>query len=147
MQSTLWPSKYRVSLEIKGWRSYNRFVFESQPVIITLWNLWWLGSWVRPLPSSFPAGGKSKSVELEDVKFHQCVRLTRFDNDRTISFVPPDGEFELMSYRLNTHVSIPFHCSLTSRHFYFLKIIHSVNFLTFYYLRLWPYPWIQLSTF
>jgi hypothetical protein len=52
--------------------------------------------------------GKSKSVELEDVKFHQCVRLSRFENDRTISFVPPDGEFELMSYRLNTHVSIGF---------------------------------------
>lgn len=49
--------------------------------------------------------GKSKSVELEDVKFHQCVRLSRFENDRTISFIPPDGEFELMSYRLNTHVS------------------------------------------
>lgn len=48
--------------------------------------------------------GKSKSVELEDVKFHQCVRLSRFENDRTISFIPPDGEFELMSYRLNTQV-------------------------------------------
>ena len=45
--------------------------------------------------------GKSKSVELEDVKFHQCVRLSRFENDRTISFIPPDGEFELMSYRLD----------------------------------------------
>lgn len=48
--------------------------------------------------------GKSKSVELEDVKFHQCVRLSRFENDRTISFIPPDGEFELMSYRLMTVV-------------------------------------------
>ncbi|XP_072129630.1 AP-1 complex subunit mu-1-like isoform X3 [Mobula birostris] len=47
---------------------------------------------------------KSKSVELEDVKFHQCVRLSRFENDRTISFIPPDGEFELMSYRLYTQV-------------------------------------------
>ena len=35
--------------------------------------------------------GKGKSIELEDVKFHQCVRLTRFENDRTISFIPPDG--------------------------------------------------------
>lgn len=50
--------------------------------------------------------GKSKSVELEDVKFHQCVRLSRFENDRTISFIPPDGEFELMSYRLNTASSV-----------------------------------------
>ena len=49
-------------------------------------------------------GNKSKAVELEDVKFHQCVRLSRFENDRTISFIPPDGEFELMSYRLNTQV-------------------------------------------
>jgi len=47
---------------------------------------------------------KGKAVEMEDVKFHQCVRLARFENDRTISFIPPDGEFELMSYRLNTHV-------------------------------------------
>ena len=45
-----------------------------------------------------------KAVELEDIKFHQCVRLARFENDRTISFIPPDGEFDLMTYRLNTHV-------------------------------------------
>lgn len=42
-----------------------------------------------------------KQIEMEDVKFHQCVRLSRFESDRTISFIPPDGEFELMSYRLN----------------------------------------------
>lgn len=47
---------------------------------------------------------KGKSVEMEDIKFHQCVRLARFENDRTISFIPPDGEFDLMSYRLNTQV-------------------------------------------
>ena len=56
----------------------------------------------------FEATGRSntrvKSVELEDIKFHQCVRLARFENDRTISFIPPDGDFELMSYRLNTQV-------------------------------------------
>jgi AP-1 complex subunit mu len=47
---------------------------------------------------------KGKAIEMEDVKFHQCVRLSRFENDRTISFIPPDGDFELMSYRLNTQV-------------------------------------------
>jgi len=47
---------------------------------------------------------KGRTVELEDVKFHQCVRLSRFETAREISFVPPDGEFELMSYRLNTKV-------------------------------------------
>ena len=47
---------------------------------------------------------RGKAIEMEDVKFHQCVRLSRFENDRTISFIPPDGEFELMSYRLSTPV-------------------------------------------
>jgi len=47
---------------------------------------------------------KGKAIEMEDVKFHQCVRLSRFENNRTISFIPPDGEFELMSYRLSTQV-------------------------------------------
>ena len=41
--------------------------------------------------------------EVSSVFNHICCR--RFENDRTISFIPPDGEFELMSYRLNTHVS------------------------------------------
>lgn len=47
---------------------------------------------------------KGKAVELEDIKFHQCVRLARFENDRTISFIPPDGNFDLMTYRLDTQV-------------------------------------------
>jgi AP-1 complex subunit mu len=51
-----------------------------------------------------PGGGKGKAIEMEDVTFHQCVKLSRFETDKTISFVPPDGEFELMSYRLNTSV-------------------------------------------
>jgi len=47
---------------------------------------------------------RGKAIEMEDVNFHHCVRLSRFDNDRTISFIPPDGEFELMTYRLNTQI-------------------------------------------
>ena len=49
-------------------------------------------------------GGTAKAIELEDVRFHQCVRLSRFEQDRTISFIPPDGTFELMSYRVSTTV-------------------------------------------
>jgi len=54
--------------------------------------------------SASVSGGKSKAIELEDYTFHQCVKLQKFETDRTISFVPPDGEFELMSYRLSTSV-------------------------------------------
>ena len=79
--------------------------------------------------------GKSKSVELEDTKFHQCVRLSRFDNDRTISFIPPDGEFELMSYRLNTHVSkrmimLSYQCFLLVQ-----SLTKAIVFELFYYIN------------
>lgn len=43
-------------------------------------------------------------IELEDIKFHQCVRLNKFQNERLITFIPPDGEFDLMTYRVDTHV-------------------------------------------
>ena len=35
----------------------------------------------------------------QDVTFHQCVNLGRFNTEKVVSFVPPDGEFELMKYR------------------------------------------------
>jgi AP-2 complex subunit mu-1 len=56
------------------------------------------------------AGGKKKpaSVELDDVQFHRCVQLGKFDADRTITFVPPDGDFELMKYRITDNVNLPF---------------------------------------
>jgi AP-2 complex subunit mu-1 len=47
------------------------------------------------------------SVEIDDCTFHRCVRLGKFDQERTITFIPPDGEFELMKYRV-TSPSQPF---------------------------------------
>lgn len=49
-------------------------------------------------------GKKKASIDIDDVTFHQCVKQSKFESDRTISFVPPDGEFELMSYRLATSI-------------------------------------------
>lgn len=48
------------------------------------------------------------TVSLEDCQFHQCVKLGKFDQDRIISFVPPDGEFELMHYRAVENINLPF---------------------------------------
>lgn len=50
--------------------------------------------------SNLSSQSNSTAVELEHVKFHQCVKLARFEQDRTISFIPPDGDFELLSYRV-----------------------------------------------
>lgn len=53
-------------------------------------------------------GFRGKSIELDDVTFHQCVNLTQFDSEKTVSFVPPDGEFELMKYRISEGINLPF---------------------------------------
>ena len=46
----------------------------------------------------------TNSVEMDDLKFHQCVNKKKFENERIIEFIPPDGEFELMSYRLDIQI-------------------------------------------
>lgn len=48
------------------------------------------------------------TVALDDMHFHQCVKLTRFEAERAISFVPPDGECELIKYRTTNDIKLPF---------------------------------------
>ena len=38
---------------------------------------------------------------IEDCAFHPCVRSGRWERESVVSFVPPDGPFTLMTYRLN----------------------------------------------
>uniref|UniRef100_A0A3Q3B8M0 AP-3 complex subunit mu-1 n=2 Tax=Kryptolebias marmoratus TaxID=37003 RepID=A0A3Q3B8M0_KRYMA len=46
---------------------------------------------------------------LDDVSFHPCVRFKRWEADRVLSFIPPDGNFRLMSYHVSSQnlVAIP----------------------------------------
>jgi len=46
--------------------------------------------------------------KLEYATFHQCVNLSTYEAQKVITFVPPDGEFELMRYRCQDMVSLPF---------------------------------------
>jgi Adaptor complexes medium subunit family len=61
---------------------------------------------------------------IDDCSFHPCVRYSRFERDRVVSFVPPDGAFELMRYRVaaavgphGSHraptISPPLYCNAT----------------------------------
>uniref|UniRef100_A0A3B3SZ57 Adaptor related protein complex 2 subunit mu 1 n=1 Tax=Paramormyrops kingsleyae TaxID=1676925 RepID=A0A3B3SZ57_9TELE len=49
-----------------------------------------------------------QSIAIDDCTFHQCVRLSKFDSERSISFIPPDGEYELMRYRTTKDIILPF---------------------------------------
>ncbi|KAB7497108.1 UNVERIFIED_CONTAM: hypothetical protein RMT77_004930 [Armadillidium vulgare] len=46
---------------------------------------------------------------FDDVSFHPCVRLKRWESERLLSFVPPDGNFRLFSYHVSSQsvVAIP----------------------------------------
>lgn len=48
------------------------------------------------------------TVYIDDCHFHQCVRLSKYENYHTINFIPPDGEFVLMRYRTTTDILLPF---------------------------------------
>ncbi len=76
-----------------------------------------------------------KTVDIQDIKFHQCVRLAKFENDRTISFIPPDGEFDLIKYRMNCAFKGLFDLNLNFDKFTKTKIEFSVFVKTKYKQR------------
>jgi len=54
------------------------------------------------------SGATYGSVVLDDVNFNDCVNLSEFENTRTLSFVPPDGEFVVLNYRMTGEFKTPF---------------------------------------
>lgn len=59
--------------------------------------------------NSGPTSSTGKtSIAIDDCQFHQCVKLSKFETEHSISFIPPDGEFELMRYRTTKDISLPF---------------------------------------
>jgi AP-4 complex subunit mu-1 len=53
-------------------------------------------------------GGSFGSVVIDDINFNDCVNLTEFEQARTLSFVPPDGEFVVLNYRMTGEFRTPF---------------------------------------
>ncbi|RLN35800.1 hypothetical protein C2845_PM03G13080 [Panicum miliaceum] len=48
------------------------------------------------------------AVILDDCNFHESVHLDSFDIDRTLTLIPPDGEFAVMNYRMTQEFKPPF---------------------------------------
>lgn len=46
---------------------------------------------------------------LDDVSFHPCIRFKRWEVERVVSFIPPDGHFRLLSYQIGAQhmVALP----------------------------------------
>lgn len=52
---------------------------------------------------------------IDDASLHRCVRIVRFRNERVVSFIPPDGKFRLMSYRVRGITQLPIYVRPTVR--------------------------------
>ncbi|VEL32602.1 unnamed protein product, partial [Protopolystoma xenopodis] len=62
-------------------------------------------------PGGSTGGGTASGaggIAIDYCQFHQCVKLGRFETEHTISFIPPDGEFDLMHYRTTKEINLPF---------------------------------------
>jgi len=49
----------------------------------------------------------SRNVNIQDCSLHRCVRIARFEKERVLSFVPPDGDFTLCNYKVPNQVNVP----------------------------------------
>lgn len=58
--------------------------------------------------SGYRSSSSSGAVILDDCNFHESVRLDSFDTNRTLSLIPPDGEFPVMNYRMTQPFKPPF---------------------------------------
>jgi AP-4 complex subunit mu-1 len=52
--------------------------------------------------------GSYGSATVDDINFNDIVNLTEFETARTLSFVPPDGEFVVLNYRVTGDFTTPF---------------------------------------
>ena len=48
------------------------------------------------------------SVVVDDINFNNFVNLSEFDSARVLSFIPPDGEFIVLNYRMTGEFQNPF---------------------------------------
>lgn len=44
---------------------------------------------------------------INHIQLHRCVRISRWQKEKVISFVPPDGKFTLLKYRLSNAGNLP----------------------------------------
>ena len=52
---------------------------------------------LKPVPMSWLQNPRL----LDDVSFHPCVRFKRWESESVLSFIPPDGNFTLMTYHVS----------------------------------------------
>ncbi|KAG2499617.1 hypothetical protein HYH03_002556 [Edaphochlamys debaryana] len=100
-------SGYIASAQVDGAVQIKSYLAGNPPIKIKLNDDLLIGK--RDAPYGLDArSSEGHTVVLDDCNFHEVANLDSFDVDRTISLVPPDGEFALMNYRTTHGFKPPF---------------------------------------
>lgn len=97
-------SGFIVSQQIDGSVQIKSYLAGNPPIKIKLNDNLVIGK--KEGKGRFDVG--SHAVLLDDCSFHECANLEGFETERTISLVPPDGEFALINYRTTSGFKPPF---------------------------------------
>lgn len=104
-------SGYIVSSQVDGSVQMKSYLSGNPPVKIKLNDDLVIAR--RDNPYGSGQADLGHSVYLDDCNFHECANLESFDIDRTISLVPPEGEFALINYRTTRGFKPPFRLHTT----------------------------------
>ena len=65
-----------------------------------------------PIPSVQDTEGHTLTADdfiiVDDMNFHECMKLDQFESERLLGFNPPEGEFTACNYRITTSFRSPF---------------------------------------
>ncbi|XP_042989784.1 AP-4 complex subunit mu isoform X2 [Carya illinoinensis] len=104
---TFSSSGYILTSEIDGTIQMKSYLSGNPEIRVALNDDLGIGKDGRPTYDYRSSSG-SGAVILDDCNFHESVRLDSFDSEKTLSLVPPDGEFTVMNYRMTQEFKPPF---------------------------------------
>ena len=100
-----------LSQSIDGTVSMRAYVAGCPPVRMLLTQNLLVGK-DTPIPVVQDTQGNTLKAEdfiiVDDMNFHDCMNLEKFESDRLLSFNPPEGEFTALNYRMTTGFHPPF---------------------------------------
>lgn len=70
---------------------------------------------------------EKENVNLENINFHPCVDLSQFEHNRTISFIPPDGSFELFSYIFQENIIPPLFVNCEVEEYSGTRVVYKIK--------------------
>ncbi|KAL7085489.1 hypothetical protein ACP275_14G283400 [Erythranthe tilingii] len=105
---TFSSSGYVLTSEIDGTIQMKSYLTGNPEIKLALNDDLYVGRGGVPNYGGYSGSSGAGAVILDDCNFHESVHMDNFEVDKTLSLVPPDGEFPVMNYRITQEFKPPF---------------------------------------